>query len=310
MFSLVSICEWQQPVLSPKGARQMALQVAETIDSRALHDSGLIANQRSIELRFAIWDDDASVSINPVNARAALLTVLQGVDYGDPLYGLHLQDIQLEDQSLPNLQFARAMYGVQEPPQTNLLKWGLTVGTATGHITHSIATIAGYVASGTAPDFDKAINVTEDRNIQGTDIIIGDLSFWVSAWFDPSDWDASQFLVLDAMVGKWNLSSWHGWPAKYVQFLGAEAPEVTLGAATSGSPNLVSVKFMFRARAPETVDKGNGIPTFTKDPWDTVWDLCRTSTDATAHTVGKQIHATYRERVYAGGDFDLLGLGS
>jgi hypothetical protein len=285
----------------------VSIRVEETINSRALRDDG-VANQRSIEVEFVAWDDDHTVSLSPVDVRAAVLVVLLAAPYGDPLYGLHLNEIVLADQLAPNIQMARAIYGVQEPAQVDLLKWGFSTAGGTVHV----ATIASYAATGagTPPDCHQAVNVGhKDRNIGGYDRNVPQLSFWVETHFDPTDWNATTLLTLNSISWTYNLSSWHGWPAKYVMFTHCEAPQVTLGAATAGSPKLVPVKFYFQARPPETVDKLNGIA-FTKSPWDHVWDASIDYPDTAAKALGKKILYTYREQIYYGSDFTLLGLGS
>lgn len=289
----------------------MTIRVEETIASRALTDKGMLVNQRSIELGFVCWDDDITVSLNPVDVRAAVLTVVQNSPYGDPLYGLHLAEIILDDQLAINIQTARAVYGVQEQPEEGLLKWGFSTAGGTVHVDSSLSTIASYSATGEGapPENGRLVGITEDRNIAGYDRNVSQLSFWVEAYFDPADWNATTLLTLNSLSWTYNLSSWHGWPAKYVIFTHCECPQVTLGAATSGSPKLVPVKFYFQARAPESVNKGNGI-SFTKDPWDHVWDFSKEWKDDTANTLGKKIAYAYREQIYYGSDFTLLGLGS
>lgn len=289
----------------------MTIRVEETIASRALSDKGLLANQRSIELGFVCWDDDITVSLNPIDVRAAVLSTVQSSPYGDPLYGLHLAEIVLDEQMAQNIQPARAIYGVQEPAEEGLLKWGFSTAGGTVQVTHSLGTLASYAATGegTPTDFQRAVAVGEDQNIGGYIRNVPQLSFWVETYFDPADWNATTLLTLNSLSWTYNLSSWHGWPAKYVIFTHCEAPQVTLGAATAGSPKLVPVKFYFQARPPESVDKGNGI-SFTKSPWDHVWDFSRTWPDSTANSLGKKLVYTYREQIYYGSDFTLLGLGS
>lgn len=289
----------------------MTIRVEETIASRALTDKGLLVNQRSIELGFICWDDDITVSLNPVDVRAAVLAVAQSSPYGDPLYGLHLAEIILDDQLAPNIQPARAVYGVQEQPEEGLLKWGFSTAGSTAHVDQSLSTIASYAATGEGvpPENGRFTNITQDRNIGGYDRNIPQLSFWVESYFDPADWNATTLLTLNDLSWTYNLSSWHGWPAKYVIFTHCECPQVTLGAATSGSPKLVPVKFYFQARPPESVNKGNGI-SFTKSPWEHMWDFSVDWKDSTANTLGKKHLYTYREQIYYGSDFTLLGLGS
>lgn len=286
------------------------MRIEETINSRALHDAGDIANQRSIELEFVVWEDNPALDLNPVAVRALVLSTVQAAPYGDPLYGLWLNDIKLDDQLLRTVQMARVTYGVEQPVQTDLPTFGFTTAGSSEQITHSLATIASYGSSTEPipPTFYKAINVVEGKP-QGTTRMIGQLKFWVTCMFDPINWTSVQWLNILDLGYTWNQSAWYGWPAKYVLFEHAEAPEVTIGASTPGSPKLVPVKFYFSARRPDTVDPGNGV-TFSRDPHDFVWFNSQRLADTSKSAISTYVRSSHKEMIYAGSDFTLLGLGS
>jgi hypothetical protein len=281
----------------------MAIRVEETYDSRSVNGS-LDPNQRSIELEFLVWDDTTPpVDTDPVTLGNAVAARLADPPYGDPLYGLHLQSISLRE--LTNFcSVATVRYGVSSPPSAQQIKFGFSTAGGTENITHSMATIAAYAATGYyAPDYGQAINVTKS-GIKGTSRIVPQLAFWVTGYFDPADWTAATWLNLTDLAGCWNLYEWHGWPPKYVLFEHAEAPEIVLG-----EPELVPVKFYFKARRPEVVANAPGI-SFIKDPWDYVWTDFVPVADNSAKAMGQAVRAVYREQIYAGADFALLGLGS
>jgi hypothetical protein len=296
----------------------MTLNIVESHESRSLREQGY-ANQRSIEVKLYAFDDaDDPADLDPVVVRAAVFSFLSGSPYGDPLYGLWFQKLELEP--INRFTFiATGEWSVLEPAQEAAntpdpfpkLKWGFTTAGTTEHATHSITTIARHeLFIDPQPDFHQAVGVSEDRTqIAGYERNVPQLSMWVECHFDPSDWTVSTLLTLKAMSWTYNLSDWHGWPAGTVMFTHCEAPEVTLGSAASGSPKLVPVKFYFLVRSEEDVDKGNGI-TFTKEPWSYCWDFVATTPDATAKSLGKSILATYEEQIYYPSDFTLLGMGS
>lgn len=283
----------------------MAIHVEETLDSRSLMD-GSEANQKRIELEFCCWDDTRpEVDVDPVAVEAAVLATCLAGPYGDPLYGLRLQTISLKSVT-KSIFMATVPYGVMEPAKVGQIRFGFSTSGGSEKITHSLATINAYPSTGNAAaitDFHNAILVTKD-GIQGTSRLVPQLSFRVTGFFDPTDWDAAQWLLLNDLSGTWNLSSWHGWPAKSLLFEFAECSEVILGAG-----DMVPVTFHFKARREEAVDKGLGI-SFTKDPWDHVWDLSAPKARPGTVKIGSSILATYREQIYAGSDFTLLGLGS
>jgi len=289
----------------------MTIQVEESHESRALRDAGY-ANQRSIDVTFYAFDDaDNPADLDPVDVRAEVFSVLSASPYGDPLYGLWFQELTLDP--INRFTFiAKATWSVNEPAQTNLIKWGFTTAGTTAHVTHSIATIDSYGITGFDPPtpHDRAIGpISKDMQFSGCQRNVPELSFWVEAHFDPADWDATTLLTLNSMSWTYNLAEWHDWPAGYVMFTHCEAPEVTLGASTSGSPKLVPVKFYFKARGPEDVDTGSGI-TFTKAPWDHVWYHSVDQPHSGTNSMQSAVIAAYREQLYLPSDFTLLGLGS
>lgn len=295
----------------------MTIIVEESHESRALRDAGY-ANQRSIDVVLYAFDDgNTPADLDPVAVRAAVFSVLSGSPYGDPLYGLWFQNLELDP--INRFTFiAKGTWAVHEPAQqasggvpSPVIKWGFTTAGTTEHVTHSIATIARFEATGVdpQPNFNLAVGVSEDRSQSaGYQRNVPGLSLWAEAHFDPSDWDSSTLLTLTEMSWTYNLSDWKGWPAGQLMFTHCEAPEVTLGPATAGSPKLVPVKFYFQARPEQDIDKGNGI-TFTKEPWSHVWDLTATESDPTTDTMTKRILATYEEQIYGASDFTLLGIG-
>lgn len=284
--------------------------VEETEDSRALSD-GYDVNQKSIEVEFICWDE-GDLDTDPVDVEDAVLAKLNAPPYGDPLYGLRLQTVALRPLTR-SIFMATAHYGVKEPFQVDQIRFGFSTAGGSEHITHSLATIASYAATGftSAPNYRNAINVTRD-GIQGTTRGVSQLSFWVTGLFDPAVWDVTQWLNLNDLSYTWNLSAWHGWPAQSVLFEYAEAAEVVIPyVPATDSPRLTPVKFHFKARRSELVNKGAGTGIlFTKSPWDHVWDLTARQADSAASAMGNRIQATYREQLYSGSDFTLLGLGS
>ncbi len=280
----------------------MAITVEETEESRALRD-GYEANQKVIELEFIAWDM-SEVSVNPVTVKAAVSAVVNASPYGDPLYGLYLQTINL--RPLTRYAFmASVVYGVYEPPKINQIRFGFNTAGGTEHITHSLSTINRYAATGepVATNFNQALNVTRD-GVHGTQRGVGQLAFWVSGYFDPDDWTATDWLNLADLSFTYNSSTWHGWPAKHVLFEYAEAPEVILGQS-----DLVPVKFYFKARRPKAIAPAAGI-SFTADPWDYIWHYYVPTTDNAAKRLAQKIASTNREQLFSAADLSLLGLGS
>lgn len=290
----------------------MALRIEETEESRLL-SAGAEPNQNSIDLEFFYWDTEHT-DLDPVVVAAAVSAFVQASPYGDPLYGLRLQTINL--RSLAKFAgTANVHYGVFEPAQITespeyRVKVGFSTAGATEHITHSLATLSHPATGRVAAQHNNAIRVTKD-GIQGTDRGVGQLAFRVTSFFDPSVWDATQWLNLNDLSYTWNLSDWKGWPAGYLLFEHAECADYEVQTTPPFSTGqMVPVTFHFKARRPEAVDKGNGIA-FTKAPWSFIWDETITDVDHGATPVRKinRIICTHEEMINAGADFSLLGIG-
>lgn len=276
----------------------MTIRVYETHESRTLRD-GWETNQKGIDLEFMAWDD-ACTDLNPVDVETAVLAVVDASPYGNPLYDLYRQTILLRPLTRWHY-IATVPYGAYDK---ETLRFGFSTAGGAEHVTDALARINSYAATGyTAPNHGTAVNVTE-HGVQGYQRPIAQLSFWVTGWFDHDDWVAADWFNLAELSYTYNLSSWHGWPAKSVLFEYAEAPEIVLGQTQK-----VPVKFYFKAKRPETVAPGSGI-SFTKDPWDLVWPEFTTYADNNSKRLAHKLIAMHRMQEFNGSDFTLLGLGS
>lgn len=289
----------------------MTLRIEETQDSRML-SNGYEPNQKAIEVELACWDDTYA-DLDPVNVNNAVLAVLNAAPFGDPLYGLRLQTIQLRPIT-KSIFMAVGHYGVFEAPQKTdptstpayRVRVGFSTSGGTEHITHSLETLNRYPATGfSAPDQHLAMNIVKGVP-QGTSKNVGQLSFRVTGYFDPSVWTPTEWLNLNELTNTWNLSAWKGWPEETLLFQHAECADYE-----QGKGDLVPVTYHFLVRRDESVDKGNGIGPFTKHPWSYLWDLVVEQKDAsTPPQLVKRIAGTYEEQIYSGSDFSLLGLGT
>lgn len=277
----------------------MPIQVHETQESRSLRD-GYQTNQKGIDLEFVAWDD-SNADLDPTDVEDAVLGVCDNPPYGNPLFGpngLYRQTIQLRALTR-SIFMATVSYGAFDK---ETIRFGFRSEGGVEHVTNSLATIARYAATGmTAPNFQTAVNVNE-HGPQGYQRRVKQISFWVTKYFDPADWVATDWLNLLDLCDTYNIATWHTWPAKSVIFDDFEAPEIVLGQTAP-----VPVKFYFRAKKAELVTPGNGI-SFTKDPWDLVWPLFVPSMDDVAKSRSYKLQAMYREQTNYASDFSLLGL--
>lgn len=283
----------------------MTIRVEETIESRST-TATFDQNSRKLELEFWCWDDTRpEVDVDPQDVIDEVLSVVSAAPYGLTYNGLRFQSISLKAVT-KSIYMATVPYGVLDP---NKIKFGLSTHGGEEKITHSLATIAAYPATGYEADVDDhqhAIHVTKN-GIQGSKRLVPELALRVIAQFDPTDWTAAHWFLLTELSGTWNVFAWHGWPAKVLLFEFAECAEYGIAEGEK-----VPVTFHFKVKTEEHVDKGLGIE-FDKDGWDLVWDdtrqVIRTDDYALTPRAGSSIRATYREQIYYGSDFELLGLG-
>lgn len=273
----------------------MAIRVYETQESRTLRD-GWEANQKSIELEFVAWDDNMA-DLDPTSVETAVLAVVDNPPYGNPLYGLYRQTILCRALHRHIFQVT-VPYGLRDRTLTEI---GFTTAGGTEHITHSLATVASYGATGfVAPNFNRAIGVV-DGVPQGVQRPIPQLAFWVTRWVDPNAWTITQMQVVAELSMTWNLFDWNGFPAKSLLFEYAEAPSVKIGGTEP-----VPVKYYFKFKRPEVVAPGDGI-NFIKDPWDLVWFDTVRYDDQAAMAMSRRLRSAHREQIFFGSDFSLLG---
>lgn len=292
----------------------MTIHVEETEDTSRQLAAGYEANQNSIDLEFFYWDDEHA-DLDPVAVGAAVNAVVLAAPYGDPLYNLRLQTINLR----PLAKFAgTAMvhYGVFEPPKITegpdyKIRVGFSIDQASEHITHSLATVKHpnpvMGPYWVPPDFHNGIKVVNQggRNVpQGTNRNVAQLAWRIVAYINPDVWTNAEWDLITELCNTWNLAPFKGWAAGRLLFLKPECAEYEVGTG-----QIIPVTFHFLVRRQEFVDKGDGF-TFTKEPWSFLWDWTQATAVAGTDAQGLQIACCYEEQTHAGSDFSLLGLGT
>ena len=127
-------------------------------------------------------------------------------------------------------------------PSTGESSFSFDTGGGTQHVTQSRSTISRTAASGTAPDFKGAINVSKD-SVNGVDITVPVYNFAETHYIDDNDVTQVYKVTLFNLTGKMNSGAFRGFAAGEVLFLGASGArrgfgdwEITFRFA--GSPNV------------------------------------------------------------------------
>ncbi len=172
-------------------------------------------------------------------------------------------------------------------------------GGGSQHITQSRSTISKTAASGTAPDFDGAINVSKD-SVNGVDITVPVYHFAETHYIDDDDVTQAYKITLFNLTGKMNNAAFRGFAAGEVLFLGASG-----SARGSGD---WEITFKFAASPNRTNIQVGDITVPSKLGWDYLWVRYKDALDTTAKAVVQRPVAAYVERVYDFGDFSGLNI--
>jgi len=184
-------------------------------------------------------------------------------------------------------------------PSTGESSFSFDTGGGTQHVTQSRSTISRTAASGTAPDFKGAINVSKDA-VNGVDITVPVYNFAETHYIDDNDVTQGYKVTLFNLTGKMNNAAFRGFASGEVLFLGASGSQ-------RGSGDW-EITFKFAASPNRTDIPVGDITVPSKLGWDYLWVRYKDDVDTTANTVVQVPAAAYVERVYDFGDFAGLGI--
>jgi len=168
-------------------------------------------------------------------------------------------------------------------------------------ITQSISTINSYAASGTPPDFQGAIGVTTDA-VEGVDITSPVFNFTETHYIDDSLIDGAYKLALFRLTGRVNDTTFKGFAAGEVLFLGA--------SGSKRGDEKWAITFRFAASPNATGLSIGSISGVDKGGWEYLWVRYEDTADTIAFALVKQPSAVYIEQVYYSDDFSDLGIGT
>lgn len=192
---------------------------------------------------------------------------------------------------------AKASPGAAIPtPELPVFSFDTTGGTI--HITQSKANVSNHVASGTAPDYQGAINVTDD-GVAGVDIVHRVYSFteqWVVAADDVADFQDAAYTLTGAV----NNAPFRGFAAGECLFMGARG--------TRRADGNYEVELLFSVSKNRTGVAVGTITGIAVEGWNVLWARYKSTVDA--GRVVQVPESAHVERVYDEGDFSTLGIGT
>ena len=175
-------------------------------------------------------------------------------------------------------------------------------GGGTMHRNQSIKTVSKVPND--APDFNGAIEVDNEGNVNGVDVTMPVLNFTETHTMNGSRVTTSYKKTVAALTGTVNSSGFRGFSAGEVLFLGAS------GTKRSKKPNApweITFRFAVSPNQPSLQVGKLKVPN--KRGWDYLWVRYADKVADNRKNVIKEPVAAYVEQVYPTGDFGNLGLG-
>ena len=263
----------------------MAIQIREAFKSRS---AGATLDESRTEVLWHVFGSDSET---------AMLDYLIA-NAGDAIGGhsslvLPRSAIDLE-QVAPEHWLARVDFSSKAHEAGDSQYSFDTTGGST-HITQSRATLR---TSADAPDYDGAINVSEDR-VDGVDITIPSFKMTETHEFAEASITLAYLKTLSQLTGSTNDAAFRGWSAGEVLFLGAS------GTLRTGDEATWSITYSFDMQQNVNVDVG-ALGQILKEGWAYLWVAYKDTEDGDA--LVKQPKAAYVEQVYPESDFSLIGI--
>ena len=175
-------------------------------------------------------------------------------------------------------------------------------GGGTMHRNQSLKTVSKVPND--APDFNGAIEVDNEGNVNGVDVTMPVLNFTETHTMNGSRVTTSYKKSVAALTGTVNRSGFRGFSAGEVLFLGAS------GTKRSKKPNAPwEITFRFAVSPNQSGLQVGKLKVSNKKGWDYLWVRYADKVADNKKNVIKEPVAAYVEQVYPDGDFGNLGLG-
>ena len=175
-------------------------------------------------------------------------------------------------------------------------------GGGTMHRNQSLKTVSKVPND--APDFNGAIEVDNEGNVNGVDVTMPVLNFTETHTMNGSRVTTSYKKTVAALTGTVNSSGFRGFSAGEVLFLGAS------GTKRSKKPNAPwKITFRFAVSPNKSSLQVAKLKVPNKRGWDYLWVRYADKVAENRKNVIKEPGAAYGEQLYPTGDFGNLGLG-
>lgn len=260
----------------------MPAYIAERFDSRP----STLGDAPTLDLIYIVKDSNNDEEVR----------TLVDTEAPDLYFDLDKDSIQTEPQG-GGVWFATVRYTIKGNPAD----FEFDTSGGSQRLATSLATLQRVALPGfSAPNYQGAINVTEDR-VEGVDITVPVYTFSETHYYDLLLVTPVLKYTFFQLTGRVNDDSFKGFAKGEVLFLGASGSKKGL--------ERWAITFKFAA-SPNVINQplGSGGLLVTKEGWEHLW--VRFADDVDANVLIKIPVAFYVERVYPYGDLSLLGLGA
>ena len=277
----------------------MATRVEEAYSER---DQTINARREVTEIAmpyrvFEAADEDAALAA--ARTKAASRTVS----------GMVLDELEVTERVNKDTWKVKAIYKDEdsddpdEPDEDEeTTSFAFDTGGGTMHRNQSLKTVSKVPND--APDFNGAIEVDNEGNVNGVDVTMPVLNFTETHTMNGSRVTTSYKKSVAALTGTVNRSGFRGFSAGEVLFLGAS------GTKRSKKPNAPwEITFRFAVSPNQSSLQVGKLKVPNKKGWDYLWVRYADKVAENRKNVIKEPVAAYVEQVYPTGDFGNLGLG-
>jgi hypothetical protein len=277
----------------------MATRVEEAYSERdqKVDSEGKVTEIEIPYLVFEAMDEDAALSAARSTASARSVS------------GMLLDSLEVMERINADTWKVKAIYAiddgeteVDDSGEEETVSFAFDTGGGTMHLNQSLKTISK--SPNDAPDFNGAIEVDNEGNINGVDVTMPVLNFTETHTMNGSKVTTSYKKTVASLTGTVNRSSFRGFAAGEVLFLGAS------GTKRSKKANAPwEITYRFAVSPNQTSLEVGKLKVSSKKGWDYLWVRYADKVAENKKNVIKEPSAAYVEQVYPLGDFGNLGLG-
>lgn len=277
----------------------MATRVEEAYSERdqTINAKGEVTEIEIPYLVFEAADEDAALAA--ARTKAASRTVS----------GMVLDELEVTERVNKDTWKVKAIYKDEDSDDPGdpdedeeTTSFAFDTGGGTMHRNQSIKTVSKVPND--APDFNGAIEVDNEGNVNGVDVTMPVLNFTETHTMNGSRVTTSYKKTVAALTGTVNSSGFRGFSAGEVLFLGAS------GTKRSKKPNAPwEITFRFAVSPNQSSLQVGKLKVSNKRGWDYLWVRYADKVAENRKNVIKEPVAAYVEQVYPTGDFGNLGLG-